>query len=254
MGGGLCRSVDVDSSKITSLKYPEDDELSYHTSKRGIDGDEAGYRHCICFQSWNDVCRTSNTRDGIVHSGTRTLTNYFFDELKKADTDDRILKMFKPRPQSRNANSSAILFRIVKYLLTISDESMDTKQSVRSLGRTHARIGIGKYEFLAFNTAFINSLQLFSCIVDNPAALAAWRSLLTFVTDQMTFDKIVFREHCTPSGKDISDCSTHSATHSNRHDSHIKEVTIPIESVDQEIRQNFDVALNDGPTQITHVA
>ena len=239
MGGGLCRTIDVESlkQKVTSLKYADDDEFSYHSPRRGLDGDEAGYRHCICFQSWNDICRTSNTRDGIVHSGTRTLTSYFFDELKKADRNNNILTMFKPRPQSRNSNSGAILFRIVKYLLTISDETMDTKHAVRLLGRTHARIGISKAEFLIFNTAFINSLQLFSCVVDNTAALAAWRSLLTFVTEQMTFDKIIFREHCTPSGKGENSeyNSTYSATNSNLHFDQINEVVATPILIDQNI-------------------
>jgi hypothetical protein len=157
-------------------------------------------RHLLCFDSWrliNEVYHELS--DGQLINGVDLFCKMFVSLLHKNDLseDGVIVHAFRPHRGSHNYNRAIILRRIVKYLLSILHEDMGTKQQLRALGRTHARIKVDRPEFDVFTLSFLETWILFPGVAITSDIVDAWASLLKFAVDQMCFDKIIFKDHIT---------------------------------------------------------
>ena len=93
----------------------------------------------------------------------------------------------------RSKDKLTLLLRIIDYILTIYDCSINTKQSLRAMGRSHLRVGIGREHMVAFKDAFLDAFYIIN--KDNwfiSREMFAWTILLSFVVEQMCFEKINF--------------------------------------------------------------
>jgi hemoglobin-like flavoprotein len=157
-------------------------------------------RQFICHESWKLVGNTLHRySDGQTLRGIELFCKMFMSNLSTNDLseDGAVVNGFRPRKGSHNYNSASMLRRIVKYMLSIRHESRNAKQNLRALGRTHARIKIERPQFELFTISFIETLVLFPGVTITGEVIDAWASLMKFAIDQMCFDKIVFRDHCT---------------------------------------------------------
>ena len=108
-------------------------------------------------------------------------------------------KLLTPKPiktegqRRRSKDKQTLLLRIIDYILTIYDCSMNTKHSLRAMGRSHLRVGIGREHMVAFKDAFLDAFYTMN--KDNwfiSRETNAWNILLSFVVEQMCFEKINF--------------------------------------------------------------
>jgi hemoglobin-like flavoprotein len=158
-------------------------------------------RQLICLEAWNFIGNTIHEYPGgRTLRGIELFCMMFVSHLCTNDLTEgsTISSAFKPRHGSNNPNRSSIIRQIVKYLLTIHHhETRNVKQNLRALGRSHARIGIDRDHFDIFMVSFIETLIIFPGVCLTGEHITAWASLLNFALNQMCFDKIVFRDHCT---------------------------------------------------------
>jgi hypothetical protein len=123
--------------------------------------------------------------------------------LFAADLLDRVVaspdayKAFRPS-QKKLSSPSLQVFRLVKYMLAVPDSSSNTKRSLRSLGRSHMRIGVTQEIFKLFVQAFMETLNSrLPKTSSSKDKLRAWEVLLNFFEEQFYFDKITFIAHFT---------------------------------------------------------
>jgi hypothetical protein len=157
-------------------------------------------RQRICLESWNLITNSFHQYANGCLSGTELFCKMLLSNIFGNDhTENRqIAHAFRPLTRSTsNCTRAAMIKRIVKLLLSVRHESRKAKQALRSLGRAHARIRIERPHFDVFVVSFIDTLIFFpgACIAGEH--IVAWTSLLNFAVDQMCFDKIVFKDHCT---------------------------------------------------------
>jgi hemoglobin-like flavoprotein len=225
MGSGLITGAKVASAKNS---YADDDELhqrnmrsvavvrksplnkhlSWVSKVLGISvattEEKCELRQAVCVGSWKRMCNTLHRySDGQMLRGVDLFCKMLLSNLSINDSseDKYIANSMKPRPGSHNYNSAAVIRRIMKYILTVH-ESRIAKTNLRALGRTHARIKIGRKEFEVFAVSFIETLILFPGVDVTSEIIEAWASLLKFVIDQMCFDTIIFKDHCTLTPED----------------------------------------------------
>jgi hemoglobin-like flavoprotein len=170
------------------------------TASVALNDEQSEDRHLICLESWKMVSSTKHRNsDGRLVHGTDLFCSMFLSSLHANDhtEDGAIIGAFRPHHGSRNHNSSIMLRRIVRYLLSIRHENRNAKHNLRALGRTHARIKIERPEYEVFNVSFMETMILFPGVMMSSDIVEAWSSLLRFAVDQMCFDKIVFRDHIT---------------------------------------------------------
>jgi hemoglobin-like flavoprotein len=226
MGSGLITGAKVSSSKSS---YSDDDELHQQNARSvalvrksplnkhlswiskvlGVSSvtteEKCELRQVVCVGSWKRMCNTLHRySDGQMLRGVDLFCKMLLSNLSINDSseDKYIANSMKPRPGSHNYNSAAVIRRIMKYILTVRHESRVAKTNLRALGRTHARIKIGRKEFEVFAVSFIETLILFPGVDVTSEIIEAWASLLKFVIDQMCFDTIIFKDHCTLTAED----------------------------------------------------
>lgn len=133
--------------------------------------------------------------------GLEVFCEIFLSHLATIDTSNSVINAFRPRRRgSRNISRTLLLGSVVRFLLSIDSESRGVKQKLRALGRAHARINIWQSEFDLFCAAFLETLLFFPAARATSEVFEAWASLLRFAIDQMCFDRINFKDHCTLQG------------------------------------------------------
>lgn len=139
-----------------------------------------------CYNSWEEMKQQPNNRSNSI------FLNLFFDiMLTKNPTTFTLLT---PKPISRRSkDKSTLLLRIIDYILTLCDCSMNTKHSLRAMGRSHLRVGIGQEHMIAFKDTFLEAFHIINkgnWFISRE--MIAWNMLLSFIVEQMCFEKIVF--------------------------------------------------------------
>ena len=139
-----------------------------------------------CYNSWEEMKQQPNNRSNII------FCNVFFDIMFTKNPATFIL--LTPKPISRRSkDKSTLLLRIIDYILTLCDCSMNTKHSLRAIGRSHLRVGIGQEHMSAFKDIFLEAFNIINkgnWFISRE--MIAWNMLLSFVVEQMCFEKIVF--------------------------------------------------------------
>lgn len=144
-----------------------------------------------CYNSWEEMKQQPNNRSNII------FCNVFFDIMFTKNPATFIL--LTPKPiiaeihSRRSKDKSTLLLRIIDYILTLCDCSMNTKHSLRAMGRSHLRVGIGQEHMSAFKDTFLEAFHIINkgnWFISRE--MIAWNMLLSFVVEQMCFEKIVF--------------------------------------------------------------
>lgn len=148
-----------------------------------------------CILSWEVIEPPSKKLDR--ESKVITFCQKFFQILDTLDLDKEVRTKFRPRRQSAILTRSGLLIRIVKYMLSVPNDSFKVKAKIRALGRSHSTRGIVEKHFLVFSDVLILCLTDALNLTSNDAVIVAWKLLLQFFVDQLTFDKVIFVSHRT---------------------------------------------------------
>ena len=147
-------------------------------------------RQMICQKSWHEMSLKIEFDGYVAHCSSGNFSKTFFYELKKIDTKGTTWNTFHNPPavgrenlSSKPLKNTAILFRIVNYILNISDEVGLAKHHLRRLGKIHGRYNIMEPELQLFQAAFL--ITLTSMGIDQNV-ISAWSSLLFFVIHEMS--------------------------------------------------------------------
>jgi hemoglobin-like flavoprotein len=144
----------------------------------------------LCESSWIKIV------SGSIANHQRCKIHVFFDTFfryfQKADVNKDCVDKFQVHPKSYIPNRDALLLRVMKYLLSVPNDSFKVKTKLRSLGRAHARYGIEEKHFRVFAQALM--MTLIECMGRSASysVVKAWSELLSFVLHQMSFDKVFF--------------------------------------------------------------
>lgn len=129
--------------------------------------------------------------------GVGEFCRLFFMNLNELDENRGVVEKFKPRTNSSILSRNHLLVRVIRFLLTIDNEKFKVKARIRQLGRNHATRGIVEHHFVAFAQALQFALIATLGSMMTPDLVASWASLLNFVVEQLSFDKVVLVSHCT---------------------------------------------------------
>ena len=146
-----------------------------------------------CYNSWEAMKQQPNNRTNAI------FCNVFFDIMLTKFSATFTLLTPKPfiieRHGRRSKDKNTLLQRIIDYILTLYDCSMNTKHSLRAMGRSHLRVGIGQEHMIAFKDTFLEAFHIinkYNWFISRE--MFAWDMLLSFVVEQMCFEKIIFLE------------------------------------------------------------
>ena len=147
-----------------------------------------------CNSTWCSVTGESMNKNDPPPLPTK-LNAFTADLMNRISSFSEVYAAF--RPLHRKVNHSVQVYRLAKYMLSIRNNSMSTKQQIRSLGRGHMRIGVQREHLEVFQDCFLISLCHMLQIRVNDKRIHNWRILFEFVISQMYFEKINFISHFT---------------------------------------------------------
>jgi hemoglobin-like flavoprotein len=152
----------------------------------------------LCEKSWLKVAlNVSAAQKSQKDHGLMAFCYAFFGNVVAVDPENEFLALFSPRVKSTHYSREALLLRVIKYILSVPNDSFKVKSKIRSLGRAHARNGIVEKHFAIFNQALLMAIAERLEGYATYEVMKCWHDLLSFVTHQLTFDKIQFRPHIT---------------------------------------------------------
>lgn len=165
-----------------------------------------------CILSWEVIEPPSKKLDR--ESKVISFCQSFFQILDTLDLDQEVRDKFRPRRQSAILTRSGLLIRIVKYMLSVPNDSFKVKAKIRALGRSHSTRGIIEKHFLVFSDVLLLSLAESLHVSSDDPVILSWKLLLQFFIEQLTFDKVIYVSHHT----------TAQHIHDNNHDTGYEEV------------------------------
>jgi hypothetical protein len=146
----------------------------------------------VCRTSWMALTGDACLIDAIPNSPK--LDTLCAEVLSRLVAFPDVYGAFRPR---RSFNRPMLIYRLVRYILSVKDSSLKIKRQLRSMGRNHMRIGVTEQQIMTFNEVFLKAYQSQLGHKSSRRVISAWKSLLMFVTEQFFFDKITFIAHFT---------------------------------------------------------
>jgi hemoglobin-like flavoprotein len=147
-----------------------------------------------CESSWLKIVSIHNSGrpNGLDKMNIHIFFEEFFKRFEEIDVDGECVHQFVVHPRSYIPNRSALLLRLIKYVLSVPSDSFKVKSKLRALGRAHARRGINENHFRVFSQALVVTLIYALGSAATSKVISAWVELLSFILHQMCFDKVYF--------------------------------------------------------------
>jgi hemoglobin-like flavoprotein len=146
----------------------------------------------VCKTSWQQLTGDACLADAIPNSPK--LDILCAEILSRLVAHPDVYSTFRPR---KSFNRPMLIYRLVRYVLSVKDSSLKIKRQLRSMGRNHMRIGVTEQQIRVFNEVYLKSFHSQFGHRCTRRVYTAWKSLLQFVTEQFYFDRITFIAHFT---------------------------------------------------------
>lgn len=191
MGSAASVNVDASSGKVSESSSKKTSISSYFSIGRYLEPARPEeptpvidlYKKSVCEASWENI---------KAFIGVKPFCGLFFQIF--AATDASACKLFRPRTRIRKRDFAAtregLLMHVVDYLVSIEDDSFETKKKIRALGRKHLISGIRKEHMKVFNDVFITTLLNIPDIRECLITMSSWTGLLDFVANEMYIEDI----------------------------------------------------------------
>lgn len=156
----------------------------------------------LCESSWRLITKSKSSpanpdSPNNKIAGFGLFCHIFFECMTSFDSDNDIVDKFEPRSSSALISREALLYRVIKYVVSVPSDSFKVKAKLRALGRAHSYRGIGQKQFAVFSASMIKALAIQLKGAATNEIMGAWTNLLDFVVSQLTFDKVVLVKHHT---------------------------------------------------------
>lgn len=123
--------------------------------------------------------------------GRQVFSDRFFLAFERTDAVACALMSPSRRSMGMGNTRSSLLIYVVRYCLSITDFTFETKKKLRSLGRRHVLSGFTREHFNSFVTAFMSTmLQLHIPQYKSVDLSKAWNRLFTTIIEEMFSEKI----------------------------------------------------------------
>jgi hypothetical protein len=116
----------------------------------------------------------------------------FWAMLKTMDPNGEIADKLQPHSKSSCPSKNGVILRVLNFITSVPSDKPAVKKKIRSLGRSHARLGIVESHQRIFGDCLIKSFAVclnFKCTSD---LLNIWTNLILFVIQQMCFENVRF--------------------------------------------------------------
>jgi hemoglobin-like flavoprotein len=153
----------------------------------------------ICVDSWELLTGDTCTSIDVIPNFAR-LGLFSAQVLQRLSEYPDVFAAFKPRTNRQTADTYSryiLMYRLVRYMLSVKDSSLKIKQQLRLMGRNHMRIGVTEEQTRIFNEILLMTIEKQLGHYGTKKILSAWRQLLKFIEEQFFFDKITFITHFT---------------------------------------------------------
>lgn len=234
---GAVPSLRLRNSCITESKMnsPTRSFITCASSSRRLPGDINDYPSMIpyngsdlriddtlmrtCEAAWKCVVTNNGCYNRNENWGLFAFCDRFFYHMEILDHDHIALPNFKPRSTSRCPSRTALLLKVIKYMLSLPNDKFSSKSKIRRLGRAHATRGIREPHFKIFAESFMRSFCEVLGSEMKPNMARSWSILLAFFVRELSFENVTFRPHnFYAQGQDIDDLSLEGASLINNND------------------------------------
>jgi hemoglobin-like flavoprotein len=162
-------------SHFTPSSFPLIPHIDSHTTSR-------------CRQSWEELLNKSYRNSyGIEVAAITVFYNEFYRRLYMFDGNgafDTILTKYSSRGGGNIAAKGAIIIRIMKYALNVTDTKA-TKEALLKLGRNHRRMQILPWQYSIFVELLINTIASQLGVLASPEIMVSWVNLFAFMLKYM---------------------------------------------------------------------
>jgi hemoglobin-like flavoprotein len=138
--------------------------------------------------AWDKIMRNGTVDDfGAETSGITLFYNEFYENLHKVDTSGKFEAVLARHVSGANhiAAKGAIIVRIIKYVCTITNDSLETQKKLYMLGKLHNHIGIRPWQYSVFVQVLLLTISSRLGKAATDEVMEAWVNMLAFVLQSM---------------------------------------------------------------------
>jgi hemoglobin-like flavoprotein len=153
----------------------------------------------ICMDSWElltgDTCASVDVIPNFARLGM-----FSAQVLQRLNEYPEVFAAFRPRTNRQHTDTYSryiLMYRLIRYMLSVKDSSLKIKQQLRLMGRNHMRIGVTEEHTRIFCQVLLITVEKQLGHYGTKKVLSAWKQLLNFIMEQFFFDKITFIGHFT---------------------------------------------------------
>lgn len=138
-------------------------------------------------ESWQRIVQNTLSENGNITSGITIFYNEFYERLGILDTSGRFEAVLTRNVDgiSKLEAKGAILIRIVKYIMSIEEDSRDTQYSLYVLGKSHSHKGIRPWQYSIFVQTLLLTISSRLGTGATSDVMEAWVNMFAFVMKSM---------------------------------------------------------------------
>ena len=138
-------------------------------------------------ESWNIMVNKNVCKDGNSTSGITLLYNEFYERLGILDTTGRFEAVLTRNVEgvSMLQAKGAILIRILKYVLSVEEDSKETQRKLYLLGKAHSEMDIRPWQYSIFVQTLLLTISSRLGTAATDDVMSAWVNMFAFVMKGM---------------------------------------------------------------------
>jgi hemoglobin-like flavoprotein len=142
----------------------------------------------LCVSSWNTIIEQEGRgADGKTLSGITMFYEEFYERLKLFDSRGMFEAVLTRNSGTlqKSAVKGAILIRIMKFALTLKEDSDDVQMQLFILGKSHAQKQIRPWQYSVFVETLLNTVGSRLGSDATADVMRAWVNLFAFILKSM---------------------------------------------------------------------
>lgn len=141
-----------------------------------------------CKRSWKSIVAQDVAGPaGNVISGITVFYDEFYARLALLDNNGKFERVLTSHAGGQNkiAAKGAILIRVLKYILLVSEDNEKTRRSLDVLGSTHTKMGIRPWQYACFGEVLLSTMASRLGANASNTVMECWVNLLAYAFQHM---------------------------------------------------------------------
>ncbi|CAM9454149.1 unnamed protein product, partial [Ectocarpus fasciculatus] len=141
----------------------------------------------ILKDSWQTIVNKNSIENGNSTSGITLFYNEFYERLAILDTSGQFETVLTNNVQGMSMLHArgAILIRMVKYFMSIEDDSREIRNRLHLLGKSHAKMEIRPWQYSTFVQTLLLTISSRLGTGATTDVMSAWVNMFAFVMKGM---------------------------------------------------------------------